>query len=104
MKTSRRSARLQVQEHEPSEESIRHRDIRNQTTIASLAYNTISHTFALLSSMLPNEPYEPKNWKSAMSHERRYLWLQATHEEIDSLLHNKTWTLVEPPALYSGPV
>jgi hypothetical protein len=102
MKTSRRSAHLQAQEHEPlqesiqhrehkpSEESIRHRDIHNQTTIASLVYNTISHTFTLLSSMLSNEPYEPKNWKLAMSHERRDLWLQAAYEEVDSLLYNKT--------------
>jgi hypothetical protein len=56
-KTSRRSTRLQAREYELSEESIRHRDIRNQTTIASLAYNTISYTFALLSNMLPNELY-----------------------------------------------
>jgi hypothetical protein len=54
MTALRRSARLQVREHKPSEESIRHRDIRNQITIASLVYNTISHTFVLLSSMLPN--------------------------------------------------
>jgi hypothetical protein len=31
-----------------------------------------------------------------MSHERRDLWLEAAHEEVNSL-HNKTWTLVEPP-------
>jgi hypothetical protein len=84
-KTSRLSTRLQAREHEPSEESIRHRDIHNQTTIASLACNTISYTFALLSNMLPNELYEPKNWKLAMSHERRDFWFQVAHEEVDSL-------------------
>ena len=102
-KAARRSARVKARTYElyphiPSKESIRNRDIRRQTSIASLAYSTISNTFALLSSkLLADECYEPKNWKSAMNHASKDQWLQAAKDEHESLLANKTWSLVEPP-------
>ena len=102
-KAARRSARVKARTHEPhlhvpSKESIRNRDMRRQASIASLAYSTISNTFALLSNkLLADERYEPKNWKSAINHASKDQWLQAARDEHESLLANKTWSLVEPP-------
>ena len=94
-KTARRSARVKARTNElhphlPSEESIRNRDIRRQTSIASLAYSTISNTFALLSNKFLTEPYEPKSWKSAMNHASKNQWIQVAKDEHESLLINKT--------------
>ena len=41
---------------------------------------------------------EPATMKEALSGEDAELWRQAMDDEIKSLLENKTWTMVEPPA------
>ena len=51
----------------------------------------------MIASMVPEEPYEPKSWKDAMLHNGQERWLQAANDEMDSLISNNTWTLVDPP-------
>jgi hypothetical protein len=51
----------------------------------------------LSNKLLADERYEPKNWKSAINHASKDQWLQAARDEHESLLANKTWSLVEPP-------
>ena len=51
----------------------------------------------MIANMVPEEPYEPKSWKEVLSHNSRERWLQAADEEMDSLISNNTWSLVDPP-------
>jgi hypothetical protein len=88
-------------EHEPSISAKRDFNLRSQnssstpaTVFANLA---TANTFAMIADMVPEEPYEPKSWKDAISHNSREKWLQAANDEMDSLVSNNTWTLVDPP-------
>jgi len=80
----------------------REHESRNPYNLRSQGIATLSHlsngnAFALMADMIPEEPYEPKSWKDAMSHNGRAKWLQAANDEMDSLVSNGTWTLVDPP-------
>jgi Reverse transcriptase (RNA-dependent DNA polymerase)/GAG-pre-integrase domain len=50
-----------------------------------------------ISQLLDDEPPEPTTWKSAMAHPTHDEWLTAAKEELDSLVNNNTWTLVDLP-------
>lgn len=80
------------QEHEPRKPY----NLRSQG-IAALAHLSTTNAFALIADMMPEEPYEPKSWKDAMTHNSREKWLQAANDEMESLISNGTWSLVDPP-------
>jgi transposase InsO family protein len=84
---------ISPREHEPRKPY----NLRSQG-IAALAHLSNAKVFALMADMMPEEPYEPKSWKDAMSHNGREKWLQAANDEMDSLISNGTWSLVDPPA------
>lgn len=52
---------------------------------------------ALLAAKLPEDPYEPKSWKSAQQHLHKDHWTNAAGEEYESLNDNETWELVNRP-------
>jgi transposase InsO family protein len=79
--------------HEPREPY----NLRSQG-ITPLAHLSTAKAFALMADMIPAEPYEPKSWKDAMSHNGREKWFQAANDEMDSLISNSIWSLVDPPA------
>lgn len=54
-------------------------------------------TWALLTTATPTEPYEPKTYKQAMECVFWKLWEKGMKEELDQLLQNNTWILVNPP-------
>jgi hypothetical protein len=70
---------------------------QNNLSIAAFAHLAIANIFAMIAKMMPEEPYEPKSWQDAMLHNDRERWLQAANDEMDSLITNKTWSLVDPP-------
>lgn len=84
---------ISAREHEPRKPY----NLRSQG-IAALAHLSTAKEFALMADMMPEEPYEPKSWKDAMSHNGRERWLQAANDEMDLLVSNGTWSLIDPPA------
>jgi hypothetical protein len=86
--------------HEPSEPTKRSFNLRSQSTLPSTtthAHLNIASTLTMLADMAPEEPYEPKSWKDAMSHNGKEKWLTAANDEMVSLTSNDTWSLVQPP-------
>ena len=59
-------------EHEPSASAKRDFNLRSQnnllTAAAAYTHLAVANTFAMIASMVPEEPYEPKSWKDAMLH------------------------------------
>ena len=54
---------------------------------------------SLLAKANAPEPYEPQTYKEAMADEyMRMHWELAMQEEVDSLVTNGTWTLVDLPS------
>lgn len=41
--------------------------------------------------------HEPKSWTKAMSRPDAHLWMKAAEDEIDALIRNGTWDVVELP-------
>jgi hypothetical protein len=68
--------------------------------LSGAAKNAKDSLFAMLSKMVATEPYEPTSWKEANTREDAEQWKLACKDEIDSLLQNKTWKLVQPPATH----
>lgn len=98
--TSATSATLPTpREHEPSAFAKRDFNLRSQSNIPTIASANlaVANTFAMIANMVPEEPYEPKSWKDAMRHNGREQWLKAANDEMDSLITNTTWSLVDPP-------
>jgi hypothetical protein len=83
--------------HEPSISAKRDFNLRSQN-IPTFAHLALANTFAMIASIVPEEPYEPKSWKDAMLHNGYERWLKAANDEMDSLISNKTWSLVDPPS------
>ena len=40
----------------------------------------------------------PNGWKEAMAQDDHEFWMEATQNEINALVENRTWELVELPA------
>ena len=54
---------------------------------------------ALLAKANPSEPYKPQTYKEAMADAYRKMhWQTAMQDEVDSLITNGTWTLVDLPS------
>lgn len=65
---------------------------------ATLDRTKVRHaTWALLTAAMPVEPYEPQTYKQAVECVFWRLWEKGMKEEMDQLLQNNTWTLVDYP-------
>lgn len=65
---------------------------------ATLDRTKVHHaTWALLTAAMPAEPYEPKTYKQAVECVFWRLWEKGMKEEMDQLLQNNTWILVDYP-------
>jgi len=107
-KKSRKAFKLCYRD--PQRETARHTFKANETidlrcqnaNLSQHEYSLLAanHTFnylTLLANALPDEPYEPQSWSSAITSSERDKWIIAATDEIASLEANKTWTLDEAP-------
>lgn len=63
----------------------------------ALSAMPVKQIFSLLANVIPDEVYEPQGWKDAMSQWDAPQWLDAAKDEFNSLIENKTWTMVDRP-------
>lgn len=78
---------------EPKELMLKHQ----QLTL--LAESTI--TFHSLVPSYEADRVEPETYKKALNSKDRMNWLKVMDEEMESLLVNMTWTLVDKPKNHS---
>ena len=56
--------------------------------------DTVSFTFYVIEEM---ENANPLNFKEAVTCKEKQKWIKAMNEEMESLLKNETWILVDRP-------
>jgi hypothetical protein len=65
--------------------------------LSEAATNVKDSLFAMLSKITTTELYEPTSWEEANTREDAEQWILACKDEINSLLQNETWKLVQRP-------